>query len=107
MTAPLIHPSAIVDAGATLDEFTGAGAKAVDGGKGFAYALGIVKNSREDAKRRPKTRDPQETFRERDERLARERIAEICPSIAAKPPRNRNVIDITPAASQTVFGAIA
>lgn len=40
---------ALLDAGATLDEFTGAGAKAVDGGKGFAYALGIVKRDREQA----------------------------------------------------------
>lgn len=40
---------ALVDAGATLDEFTGAAAKAAQGGKGFAYALGIVKRDREQA----------------------------------------------------------
>jgi uncharacterized protein YdaU (DUF1376 family) len=49
---------------------------------------------------------PAETFRERDDRLARERIAEICPSIAAKPPRSRNVIDITTFDKTPVLGAI-
>ena len=39
----------LIDAGATLAEFTGASAKAVEGGKGFAYALGIVKRDREQA----------------------------------------------------------
>jgi uncharacterized protein YdaU (DUF1376 family) len=40
---------ALIDAGATLDEFTGAAAKAVADGKGFAYALGIVRREREQA----------------------------------------------------------
>jgi uncharacterized protein YdaU (DUF1376 family) len=39
----------LIDAGATLDEFTGAAAKAVAEGKGFAYALGIVRRDREQA----------------------------------------------------------
>ena len=39
----------LIDVGATLDEFTGAAAKAVEGHKGFAYALGIVKREREQA----------------------------------------------------------
>lgn len=39
----------LIDAGATLDEFTGAAAKAVSSQKGFAYALGIVKRDREQA----------------------------------------------------------
>lgn len=46
---------------------------------------------------------PAETFRERDERLAREKMAAFLPGIAAKGPgpapaaASRNVIDITPA----------
>lgn len=40
---------ALIDAGATMDEFTGAATKAVDGTKGFSYALGIVKRDREQA----------------------------------------------------------
>jgi hypothetical protein len=39
----------LIDAGATLDEFTGAAAKAVADGKGFAYSLGIVRREREQA----------------------------------------------------------
>lgn len=39
----------LIDAGATLDEFTGAAAKAASTQKGFAYALGIVKRDREQA----------------------------------------------------------
>lgn len=40
---------ALIDAGATLEEFTGAAAKAVAEGKGFAYAIGIVRRDREQA----------------------------------------------------------
>jgi hypothetical protein len=47
-----------------------------------------------------------ESFRERDDRLARERIESICPAIAAKAPRSRNVIDITGTLTETI-GAIA
>jgi uncharacterized protein YdaU (DUF1376 family) len=39
----------LIDAGATLEEFTGAAAKAVAEGKGFAYAIGIVRRDREQA----------------------------------------------------------
>jgi len=93
--------------GAQVQEFEDAARKAADAGKGFAYALGIVKNAREDAKRQPVARSTQaESFRERDDRLARERIESICPSIAAKAPRSRNVIDITGTLTETI-GAIA
>lgn len=83
--------------GAQVQEFEDAARIAVQAGKGFGYVLGIVKNAREDARRQPVVRQiPVETFRERDDRLARERIQEICPSIAAKAPKSHNVIDITP-----------
>lgn len=40
---------ALVDAGATEDEFVDAAKKAASSGKGFGYALGIVKRQREEA----------------------------------------------------------
>lgn len=40
---------AMIEQGATLDEFAAAAAKAVRAGKGFGYALGIVKGDRDDA----------------------------------------------------------
>jgi uncharacterized protein YdaU (DUF1376 family) len=47
------HPAliAMVEQGATLGEFANAAAKALKAGKGFGYALGIVKGDREDAAR--------------------------------------------------------
>jgi uncharacterized protein YdaU (DUF1376 family) len=47
------HPAliAMVEQGATLGEFATAAAKALRAGKGFGYALGIVKGDREDAAR--------------------------------------------------------
>ena len=44
-------------------------------------------------------RETLHAFRERDERLAREKMAAFLPGIAAKGPAaaSRNVIDITPA----------
>lgn len=46
------HPTftALLEAGATDDEFIFAAQKAKQNGKGFAYAIGIVKKSREEAK---------------------------------------------------------
>ena len=100
--------------GADVAEFESAARKAVDAGKGFAYALGIVKNAREDSKRIAASPNQggqgnpsRESFRERDDRLARERMQEICPSIAAKAPRDRNVIDITPTNRTTLIGVTA
>lgn len=52
------------------------------------------------AKVEPKTPMQAESFRERDDRIAAQRIAEFMPGIAAK-SHSRNVIDITP------LGAIA
>jgi hypothetical protein len=79
---------ALLDAGATLDEFTGAAAKAVEGGKGFAYALGIVKRDREQAaamaaKLHRGELPPAETTYQRS---MRERMAEAAPAFARPPP---------------------
>lgn len=111
------HPEflALLHQGVTLAAFTESAKLAQKKGKGFAYLLGIVKGQLEDAKNsfdgvgcRPipgnAARSPPETFRERDDRLARERIEAVCPAIAAKAPRRHNVIDITPT---PIFGAIA
>jgi hypothetical protein len=105
------HPKLIslVDKGISAKQFADAAAIAVDRGKGFAYVLGIVEGQIADSLAPIKTRAPQaqpESFRERDDRLARERIEAICPSIAAKAPRSRNVIAITGTLTETI-GAIA
>ncbi len=98
------HPKLLelLDEGTTVQEFEDAARIAVAAGKGFSYTLGIVKNAREDAKRSPTQRPGIESFRERDDRLAAERIAEFMPGIAAKKYQQANVIDITPQS----FGAL-
>lgn len=105
------HPKLIelIDKGISTEQFADAAAIASERGKGFAYVLGIVEGQIADARAPAKARAPQaqaESFRERDDRLARERIEAICPSIAAKAPRGRNVIDITGTLTETI-GAIA
>lgn len=84
--------------GAQVQEFEDAAHKAIDLGKGFAYALGIVKNSREDAKRRPKSQPQAESFRERDDRRARERWEQMTGQTHPEslPKQAPNVIDVTP-----------
>ena len=101
------HPklAALLDNGATMQNFEDAARIAVSNGKGFAYALGVVEGMQNDAQRAPNRSPVTETFRERDDRLARERMQEICPSIAAKAPRDRNVIDITPQVQITALEA--
>jgi uncharacterized protein YdaU (DUF1376 family) len=79
---------ALIDAGATLDEFTGAAAKAVDSSKGFAYALGIVKRDREQAASmadklyRGELPAAETTY----QRSMRERMAEAAPMFARAAP---------------------
>jgi hypothetical protein len=78
----------LIDAGATLDEFTGAAAKAVSGKKGFAYALGIVKRDREQAAlmadklHRGELPAAETTY----QRSMRERMAEAAPMFARAAP---------------------
>jgi hypothetical protein len=79
---------ALIDAGATLDEFTGAAAKAVNSQKGFAYALGIVKRDREQAAlmadklHRGELPAAETTY----QRSMRERMAEAAPMFARSAP---------------------
>jgi uncharacterized protein YdaU (DUF1376 family) len=78
------HPklATLLADGATVADFESAARIAVEGGKGFAYALGVVEGIRADAKRPPKPII--ETFRERDSRLEAERMAEFAPGVARK-----------------------
>lgn len=109
------HPElmALIEQGADVGNFAAAAKVAKSKGKGFAYLLGVVKGQMADAAKlanaqpaqaTPGARPQTESFRERDSRLAAERIAEFMPGIAAKPQRNRSVIDITPVTPQSVFG---
>lgn len=111
------HPEllALLEQGADMSHFVEAAKIAKDKGKSFAYVLGIVKGQIADgqaaaqaALARPARHQPQqarETFRERDERLAREKMAEFLPSIAARAPHQSQVIDAIPINTQEVSHA--
>lgn len=107
----------LIAAGATVEEFKDAAKKAVAAQKGFLYALGIVAGERKAAAamatqlhtgplppRTDATRSTgatRESFRERDARLAAERMAEFAPNAARKLPGQpietpRNIIDMEP-----------
>ena len=91
------HPrlSELLDRGAMVQDFACAAPIAQAAGKGFSYLLGVVDGKLRDeatkqtrAATRPRNRDSPETFRERDERLAAERLSIFCPSLAPKHYRN-------------------
>ena len=63
------------------------------------------RNAKPNTAGRPVAAMAAESFRERDERLAREKMAAFLPGIAAKAPAASNVIDITPS-PLTPFTAI-
>lgn len=87
----------LLEAGAEVSAFEAAAKTAVDQGKGFGYALGIVRNQLADAARmaadvrevtagrKRSTAAQTESFRERDQRLACERVAAFAPGAAARP----------------------
>lgn len=89
---------ALIDAGATVEEFTGFAPQAVSGGKGFAWILGAVKGERTRAAstagqlhRGPM---PQQ---QRQPTAAEQRVLDAVPSIAAPHLRRvdpANVIDL-------------
>lgn len=105
---------ALVEAGASLDEFVGAATKAAAEGKGFAYAIGIVRREREQAATMtaklhrgelPKAETPYQ-------RSMRERVLEIAPDIARQDPANAvravdffRTIDVTPTSNILAIGA--
>ena len=90
----------LIDAGATLDEFTGAAAKAVNSQKGFSYALGIVKRDREQAAtmadklHRGELPAAETTY----QRSMRERMAEAAPMFAREPPGAKPAVHASQAA---------
>lgn len=79
---------ALIDAGAALNEFTGAAAKAVNSQKGFAYALGIVKRDREQAAAMSDKlhRGELPAAETAYQRSMRERMTEAAPMFARKAP---------------------
>jgi hypothetical protein len=106
---------ALVEAGAQVNEFEGAAAKAASEGKGFAYALGIVKREREQAAvmagRLHRGEMPKaETAYQRS---MRERVEEIAPDIARQDPASAvqavdffRTIDITTPTNMLAIGAM-
>lgn len=88
-----------------ITEFVFAAQQAKDRGKGFAYALAIVDGNRRAAVTAAVTRPASqaESFRERDRRVAAERMRELAPAVAdrlAPGLPQTIVIDATPIASQ-------
>lgn len=90
----------LIEAGATLDEFEGAAREATAKGKGFAYAVGIVKRRREEAARAPPLHQgtlPQESGR--GPTAAQLAMAQACPSLVA--PHLRQLVEQPRKASTT------
>ena len=82
------HPklAALLAGGITLDELRDAAATAVQGGKGFAYALATAEGRRIDAAKvgtLPQQTGPTET---QYQRSMREKVAEWAPTLAKRPP---------------------
>lgn len=96
---------ALLDAGATVEEFVDAGRKAVGSNSGFRYALAVVENGRKAAAAMASqlhngTLPAAETSYQRS---MRERMAEVAPDFARKAPGQQaenateffNAIDVT------------
>lgn len=107
---------ALVEAGAGLSEFVGAATKAASDGKGFAYALGIVKREREQASvmvgrlHRGELPKAETAY----QRSMRERVEEIAPEIARHDPSSAmqavdffRTIDVTPPSNMLAIGAMS
>jgi glucan-binding YG repeat protein len=63
-----------------------------------------AKTINESSKNGTLSKNSQQSFAEREEKAARERIEQACPNIAAKDPRMRDVIDITPLGETEFLG---
>lgn len=85
------HPDllALIDAGASDAEFTGAATTAAERGKGFAYAIGMLKRQRAEAKATAGQlhRGPMPAAETPTQRAHRERAEAFAPSVAAKAPQ--------------------
>ena len=99
------HPTLLMllDAGATLAEFEGAAVAAVSKSKGFAYALGTVKRTRQEAARDASSVHsgplPAASFETPYQRAAREKMTAWAPGIAAKSPDFSNAIETVEASN--------
>jgi uncharacterized protein YdaU (DUF1376 family) len=92
------HPDllALIAAGATEAEFAHAAQVAVDSGKGFAYALGVLKGQRRAAAELVATlhKGPMPEVETARDRAARERAEEIAPSVARRTTHTAEVINV-------------
>jgi uncharacterized protein YdaU (DUF1376 family) len=88
------HPGlmALVAAGCSDAEFTGAAVSAVGRGKGFAYLLGTLKRQREEAAKAVLHTGPMPSAETPYARQMRERMEEFAPEIAAKRPGTKGVV---------------
>jgi hypothetical protein len=105
----------LLDAGAEIEEFVGAATKAASDGKGFAYALGIVKRDREQAALMASRLHRGELPKAETayQRSMRERVEEIAPDIARQDPISAvqavdffRTIDVTPSSKMLAIGAM-
>jgi hypothetical protein len=105
------HPDLLMllNAGATVAEFTGAATTAAKKGKGFAYALGTLKRTRQDAANTAQTLHagplPVTTVETDYQRSAREKMTGWAPSIAAKAPGQPQPITVLEAEHVAAIGS--
>lgn len=90
------HPTllALIEAGATVDEFTGAAPQAAGKSKPFSYVLSVVTNERQRAAglRLHQGAMPQQMTP--GQRAAHERIAAAVPGLAAKPATSQPLTEV-------------
>lgn len=105
------HPDLLMllEAGATVAEFEGAALTASGKGKGFAYALGTLKRTRQDAANTAPTLHtgalPVATGETDYQRNAREKMTGWAPSIAAKAPGQPQPITVLEAEHVAAIGS--
>lgn len=105
------HPDLLMllNAGATVAEFEGAATTAAKKGKGFAYALGTLKRTRQDAANTAQTLHtgplPVTTVETDYQRSAREKMTGWAPSIAAKAPGQQQPVTVLEAEYVAAIGS--
>ena len=105
------HPDLLMllNAGATVAEFEGAATTAAKKGKGFAYALGTLRRTRQDAAQTAQTLHtgplPVTTVETDYQRSAREKMTGWAPSIAAKAPGQQQPVTVLEAEYVAAIGS--
>lgn len=92
------HPGllSLIAAGATDEEFIGAASTAKERGKGFAYAIGMLKRQRAEAAQPPPTRaGPQEPEWRKEQRERNEEFAGPASASRRATKQTAEVIDVT------------